>query len=189
MARALRHAVVSRLARTLGRALVSVQYSTRISAIRREFNSHEKARQHNEVVRGQRWPTRASASSATGERQIEPMWQARGRPLRRCQCCSVSSWSGRRVAVADSNKRRTGRPLNDMEAPWCRRPRLAIGANQGSISNSLPGLVCQRHPARPNPSLKPSPNGGPPGPGNKYGVHCLSPGPGVPPLGPAYLER
>jgi hypothetical protein len=37
----------------------------------------------------------------------------------------------------------------------------------------------------PNPSLKPSPNGGPPGPGNRYGVHFLSPGPGVPPLGPA----
>jgi hypothetical protein len=37
----------------------------------------------------------------------------------------------------------------------------------------------------PNPSLKPSPNGGPPGPGCRYAVHCLHPGPGVPPSGPA----
>ena len=39
--------------------------------------------------------------------------------------------------------------------------------------------------AQPNPSFKPSPNGGPPGPGNRYGVHFLSPGPGVPPSVPA----
>ena len=38
---------------------------------------------------------------------------------------------------------------------------------------------------QPNPSFKPSPNGGPPGPGNRYGVHFLSPGPGVPPSVPA----
>ena len=42
---------------------------------------------------------------------------------------------------------------------------------------------------RPNPSVKPSPNGGPPGPGHRYGVHFLWPGPGVPPSVPAYLER
>ena len=38
---------------------------------------------------------------------------------------------------------------------------------------------------RPNPSLKRSPNGGPPGPGWWYAVHFHQPGPGVPPLGPA----
>jgi len=35
---------------------------------------------------------------------------------------------------------------------------------------------------RPNPSLKRSANGRPPGPGPRYGVHFLSPGPGVLPL-------
>ena len=39
--------------------------------------------------------------------------------------------------------------------------------------------------AEPNSSLKPSPNGGPPGPGRRYAVHFRQPGPGVPPLGPA----
>ena len=37
----------------------------------------------------------------------------------------------------------------------------------------------------PNPSLKRSANGRPPGPGPRYGVHFLSPGPGVLPLSPA----
>jgi len=43
--------------------------------------------------------------------------------------------------------------------------------------------------ATPNPSVKLSTNGGPPGPGRQYGVHFCRPGPGVPPLAPAYLER
>ena len=38
---------------------------------------------------------------------------------------------------------------------------------------------------RPNPSLKRSANGGPPGPGLRYSVHFLSPGPGVLPSSPA----
>ena len=37
----------------------------------------------------------------------------------------------------------------------------------------------------PNPSLKRSANGRPPGPGLRYGVHFLSPGPGVLPLASA----
>jgi hypothetical protein len=36
-----------------------------------------------------------------------------------------------------------------------------------------------------DPSLKLSPNGVPPGPGHRYGVHFLRPGPGVIPSGPA----
>ena len=46
-----------------------------------------------------------------------------------------------------------------------------------------------RRRARPNPSVKRSANGRPPGPGLRYAVHFLSPGPGVLPLSPAYLER
>ncbi len=38
---------------------------------------------------------------------------------------------------------------------------------------------------RPNPSLKRSANGRPPGPGLRYAVHFLSPGPGVLPSSPA----
>ena len=41
----------------------------------------------------------------------------------------------------------------------------------------------------PNPSFKPSPNGGPPGPVWRYAVHFHRPGPGVLPLVPPQLER
>ena len=42
---------------------------------------------------------------------------------------------------------------------------------------------------RPNPSLKRSANGMPPGPGRWYAVHFHRPGPGVLPLVPPQLER
>ena len=44
---------------------------------------------------------------------------------------------------------------------------------------------CSVRRVRPNPSLKPSPNGGPPGPASRYRVHFLLAGPGVPPLVPS----
>jgi hypothetical protein len=43
--------------------------------------------------------------------------------------------------------------------------------------------------AGPNPSVKRSANGGPPGPEWRYAVHFRHSGPGVPPSSPAYLER
>ncbi|CAD5373067.1 hypothetical protein RA210_U290008 [Rubrivivax sp. A210] len=44
---------------------------------------------------------------------------------------------------------------------------------------------CSARTALPNPSLKLSPNGKTPGPGHRYGVHSLWPGPGVSPSMPA----
>ena len=41
----------------------------------------------------------------------------------------------------------------------------------------------------PNPSLEARPNGMPPGPAARYGVHFLSSGPGVLPLVPPQLKR
>ncbi len=43
--------------------------------------------------------------------------------------------------------------------------------------------------ARPNPSVKRTHSGMPPGPGHRYAVHFLWPGPGVMPLRSAYLQR
>jgi len=45
--------------------------------------------------------------------------------------------------------------------------------------------VCAAPPALPNPSLKRSANGRPPGPGRRYAVHFHRPGPGVLPSSPA----
>jgi len=43
--------------------------------------------------------------------------------------------------------------------------------------------------ALPNPSVKGTANGAPPGPGHRYAVHFLWPGPGVAPLAAPYLKR
>ena len=61
----------------------------------------------------------------------------------------------------------------------CRVPFACAGISSFGLSPET----------QPNPSVKPSPNGGPPGPGHRYGVHFMWPGPGVPPLVPSYLER
>jgi len=44
-------------------------------------------------------------------------------------------------------------------------------------------------PVTPNPSFEARPNGKPPGPGHRYAVHYLWPGPGVLPSVPPQLER
>ena len=60
------------------------------------------------------------------------------------------------------------------------------GAERGAESLACKcTLSCLPRELMPNPSFKPSPNGGPPGPVWRYSVHFRQPGPGVPPLVPA----
>jgi hypothetical protein len=56
----------------------------------------------------------------------------------------------------------------------------AFGRQSLALQASARGVVGRR--AQPNPALKGRSNGVPPGPGRRYGVHCLWPGPGVTPL-------
>ena len=72
---------------------------------------------------------------------------------------------------------------NIMAAPT-RRSRPWSSAVVASLKFSL-GLHHGSPPAWPNPSLKRSANGRPPGPGRRYVVHCRLPGPCVLPSSPA----
>ena len=74
--------------------------------------------------------------------------------------------------VVSSASTQGGRPCPRDELPKILRHPGSGAA--GSLSSRV----------QPNPSLKPSPNGGPPGPSHGYGVHFPWLGPGVPPLGP-----
>jgi len=59
---------------------------------------------------------------------------------------------------------------------------------QSSFQRRLSGFIASNpsnNAVLPNPSLKRSANGRPPGPGLGYAVHFPSPGPGVLPLSPA----
>ncbi len=76
-----------------------------------------------------------------------------------------------KAAPGNRNARQPfGKPCSSLPA------RLRMHANQSTSP---------RHAVTPNPSLKRSTNGRPPGPGLRYAVHFLSPSPGVLPLAPA----
>ena len=62
-------------------------------------------------------------------------------------------------------------------------PARSGGRRERSVANRP--SVAIAYAVLPNPSFTPSPNGGPPGPGCRYAVHFLHPGPGVPPSVPA----
>ena len=66
---------------------------------------------------------------------------------------------------------------------WSGSPSSSVTKGR-SLGGTLRAFLMQP-PVKPNPSLKPSPNGGPPGPAHRYAVHFLCAGPGVPPLVPA----
>ena len=76
------------------------------------------------------------------------------------------------------------RRLNCLQR-WRLNPPAVTEAKQLGFCGSactLSGLPSQ---ALPNPSVKPSPNGGPPGPVWRYAVHFRQSGPSVPPSVPA----
>jgi len=60
------------------------------------------------------------------------------------------------------------------------KPVCAFTYTRGTFKNPTPW---------PNPSVEARPNGKPPGPGHRYAVHYLWPGPGVLPSAPPHLER
>ena len=74
--------------------------------------------------------------------------------------------------------------------PHCQAPLISrllprSVHHSGEFSRANPNPSRHLLPPRPNPSFKPRPNGKPPGPGHRYPVHCLWPGPGGLPLVPA----
>ena len=178
--------------------MTTVQCSSRVSACRRELNSH-KAAKPREVARkrpqyalhdsGEGMPAghrRHSTSPASSSQSCKaPPWH-----IERPHC--VGSWvnqSVRWVAASNAIPSGLGRLRRQLECVAVQgRSRGARGACGGPPGVTRPWRVhrqrCFRA-ALPNPSLKPSPNGGPPGPSHGYGVHFPWLGPGVPPLGPA----
>ena len=109
------------------------QHASRISACRRELNSHEAASPANEGTL-EATPRRPRSAPHSAVRRSWPApWSALAQ--------EAGPWR--------------------LRQPWFTRAPL------------------------PNRSFKPSPNGGPPGPGRRYAVHYLRPGPGVPPSVPA----
>ena len=95
----------------------------------------------------------------------------------------VSWWCSRRASnhgvCTPVMRRLRGQP------GWQLKQAVIIQVGKHTFgSSSSQSLVLQWR-ARPNPSLKLSANGRPPGPGRRYAVHFRQPGPGVLPSSPA----
>ena len=77
--------------------------------------------------------------------------------------------------------------------PWLWLPGSARNLHPGVrsvvLGPAVPSSPLSASSATPNPSVKLSANGRPPGPSHRYGVHFLWLGPGVLPSSPAYLQR
>ena len=197
-----------RLAQTLGSARTAMQCPSKVSACRRELNSHEAAEPREDSHPLKRtWRQVPVESKRAGRQSIMPS----GRPARGLL----------RVGAAQSCK--DEEPLCHIERAHCvgstgvqpvrRAAAISVGASAlsqvprrleyvarhgrprgaGSTWSGSPGVTGpgQAHHRRaqgaalPNPSLKRSTNGRPPSPGRWYAVHFHRPGLGVLPLAPA----
>ena len=96
----------------------------------------------------------------------------------------VSLLYRRRAATARFGQAVTRRLKDEAGACWRLRTHLAFQPSRSSRCSAVPATPRLLHAAPPNPSLKPSPNGKPPGP-VCGGVHSPQPGPGAFPLVPA----
>ena len=205
-ARAWRPAVVARLARTLGSARSAVQHSSRISAFRRELNSHEAAspldsartdaptRLRRNAPQERREYCRspgAVAVSAARFFDLDPQRLGQSAATRSQLALGqrrkkVSSSGRLSQALVAPFKHPSGRRLQDTVRTG--RQRGAGGAGGTRPRVTMPWcskLQRSVNTALPNPSLKRSDNGRPPGPATGYGVHFPVAGPGVLPLSPA----
>jgi len=111
------------------------------------------------------------------------MFEARGGEV-------VSSLCRRRVGGCGSFMLTTRRLKDkDAQSRWQAQLRHGLAAEFRVCAVAIVESPCIPPTTTANPSVKGSANGAPPGPGHRYAVHFLWPGPGVTPSSPPYLER
>ena len=202
-ARAWRPAVVYRLAQTLGSAGQAVQYSSRISALRRGLNSHEAAKPRTANNPQQRpWSLTIVGCERTLPHRVSVGFiRQSGTVLASIvQARTTKTW--RHFARSPHLPARealifgqfvgalhpTGQTFIDHQSrrlQFLARQGLRRGARStccGVRGVTMPWRAQHQRSlgaALPNPSLNRSANGRPPGPGWWYAVHFHQPGPGV----------
>ena len=182
-----------------------MQYTSRVSASRRELNSHEAAepRTASQLSRQGKDPalrdvdqlkTEIVAVWLCGQIGLGTLLTVNYRELpcyiEPVNCVAASGFqSVRRAAAAYVHPDFIGRRRRRLEyVPRTYRQR---GAESGRCGQARTTKPCPAHhyclpcAALPNPSLKRSANGRPPAPGRWYAVHFHRPGAGVLPSSPA----
>ena len=192
-ARAWRPAVGAPLARTLGFTKSTMRHSSRKCGSRREREQPRGA-----IATGplqDAW-TRSPRprSYMTARNQAESLHRSAMRSTpKNCQrfAGGVSCQS---VICRESVNRPpppVGHGLRSAPAMAAERPSSRRLEGRRTPGTTIRRGLCPRcnlaaiNAVKPNPSFKPSPNGGPPGPVWRYAVHFRQPGPGVPPSVPS----
>ena len=180
-----------------------MQCSSRASACRRESNSHDaaKPREPNSPHRRaapcdpQAWAHGVSnylVAAACGVGRLgRPQESNYLEPLPHTEpthCAGSSGSQSVRGAAATSSAASGLGQLLRLEYPTREGPQRGAGSAWCASRGITGPWQAQRRRASgaalPNPSLKGSTNGVPPGPASRYGVHFLPAGPGVMPLAP-----
>ena len=180
--------------------MAAVQFSSRFSACRREPSSHEAASPLNSArleavarVLGRVPQERSGGTQSRRAVPASPASPTAPAPQRlgksgAVRCCTALGLRGWKVSSLGRLNRALlallwhtrGRRLQDAVRIGRQRGAGGPGGTQPRAAKACyaPSLRSIKA-ALPNPSLKRSANGRPPGPGPRYGVHFLSPGPGV----------
>ena len=147
-------------------------------------------RLHREALEANDWPCSIQAQPlvAVGSRPlprhapVQPASHASRCPPGKAQSALPSFPSGATAPEHGSRYPLLRASAHSTASPWssCHPQRGAGSARRAFETSPTTGFPA----ARPNPSLKLSPNGGPRGPGRRYPVHSRQPGPRVPPLVP-----
>jgi len=199
--RAWRLAVGPASTRTLGLATESVQCSSRISACRRELNSHEAAADSEEA--GRRATPRCAAAPSRGIGKHKDRRLVVGTTLtqvakamtgnRRAASEHRAAWEAiifSRFVGSATGASADSQGSRRLEC-WPRhRRRRGVGRRRGGAPETTKASQVQAvaRRARPNPSSEARPNGIAPGPRGTKAYHVLR-GPGAMPLVPPQLER
>ena len=169
-----------------------MQYASKVSAWRRELNTRRGKAANTPGLRSRQIQSHAQAAVIVA--RLDNSFKDKGFcarsdcRLREKNLISVSS-SGHRSRPLRGRTCHPRRRLNTWRAMSLCAEREAAEARGQKLQGMVAQFLRLPRTVLPNHSLEARSNGGPPGPGHRYGVHFLWPGPGVPPLTPPQLKR
>jgi len=174
-----------------------MQFASRVSACRRELNSHNAAKARALATLRRPHPRRATQRlRAVGNRAVPLQQVTRGHRatgadeiapvcrLERPHCVEASEFQLVHGAAGGIHAAIPGRCGRLEDVARTGRQRGAVGTRGRPARITTPRCTCRRGAtctALPNPSFNRTRYGRPPWPGWRYAVHFRQPGQGVPP--------
>ena len=168
-----------------------MRHSSKVSACRRELNSHKAAKPRAASHSHRRANPRAWVECRPETEAMVPCpftsLVCRTRATRSTTTASGrqrSSPGAAKVCIGGVSQQKL--PMRSLPPHCPQRAAASFRCSSSGVEvHPRARSLCASSAALPNPSFKPSPNGVPRGPGRRYAVHFRQPGPRVTPLVPA----